>query len=294
MGQESQAAIHAAIALKLARQTNMRLEEGNSLNLLGMISITQGDYFKALDYLNDFIQIAREIENRERELTALVNISVASTSLGNYPAAIESLNQVLRICTETGDRVMESTAHLNLGWAAQAQGDWELARKHLETGIAMKIELEHTDAEAEGLLWLGHTWLGLEKPDKALPLLEKALEYRRGLDQTHHVMETLAAIALTFFAKRDLSNAQERVDEILAYLAAGGSLESAWESLRIYWICILILKDRGDKRYKKLLEEANRFLQERASRISDETYREFYLKSVPWHREIIELWKIDV
>ena len=288
-GNESEAIIHAAEALELTRKTNMRLEEGNTLNLLGMLSINLGDYFKAIEYVEGFIQIAREIGNRERELTGLVNSSVAYTSLGNYQAAIERLKQVLIICAETGDRVMESTAHINLGWAAESQGAWELAQEHLEIGIAMKIEFEHRDAEAEGLLWMGHTWLGLEKPDKALPLLEQALEYRRGLDQSHHVIETTAAIALAFFAKDDFANAQKRVDEILNYLAEGGSLEGTWEPLRIYWSCILILKEQGDIRYKKLLEEAFQFLQERALRISDEASREMYLKNVPWHREIMGL-----
>jgi len=292
-GNESEAIIHATEALELTRKTNMQLEEGNALNLLGMLSINLGDYFKAIEYVEGFIKIARDIGNRERELTGLVNICVAYTPLGDYPSAIESLNQVLRICNETGDRVMESTAHINLGWAAQAQGDWELAREHLEIGIAMKVEIEHRDAEAEGLLWLGHAWLGLKNPDKALPLIEKALEYRRGLDQPHHIIEATAAIALAYFAKNDFANAQKRVDEILAYLAKDNSLEGTWEPLRIYWICIQILKEGGDKRYKPVLEEAYQLLQKRASRISDEASRDMYLKNVPWHNEIMELWKVE-
>ncbi|HSM70478.1 MAG TPA: tetratricopeptide repeat protein [Anaerolineales bacterium] len=292
-GNESEAIIHATEALELTRKTNMRLEEGNALNLLGMLSINLGDYFKAIEYVEGFLQIAREIGNRERELTALVNISVAYTPLGNYQAAIESLKQVLTICAETGDRVMESTAHINLGWAAQAQGDWELAREHLETGIAMKVEFEHRDAEAEGLLWMGHTWLGLGNPDKALPLLEKVLEYRHELDQPHHMIETTAAIALTYFSKGDSDKAKERANEILDYLAEGGSLEGTWEPLRIYWSCILILKEQGDERYKKALEDAYNFLQRRASRISDEASRDLYLKNVPWHHEIMQLWMVN-
>ncbi len=292
-GNESEAIIHAAEALELTRKTNSQLEEGNALNLLGMLSINLGDYFKAIEYVEGFIQIAREIGNRERELTGLGNSSVAYTSLGNYQAAIESLNQLLSICAETNDRMMESTARINLGWAAQAQGDWQLAREHLEIGIAMKVGFEHREAEAEGLLWMGHTWLGLEKPEKALPLLEKALEYRLELDQPHHMIEVKAAIARAYFAKGDSVNANEQVGNILAYLSEGGSLDGTWEPLRIYWSCISILKEQGDNRYKELLKEAYNFLQERASRISDDASRELYLKNVPWHRAIMELWKTE-
>jgi tetratricopeptide (TPR) repeat protein len=292
-GNESEAIIHAVEALELTRKTNMRLEEGNALNLLGMLSINLGDYFKAIEYVEGFIKIARETGNRERELTALVNISVAYTPLGNYQAAIKSLKDVLTICAETGDRVMESTAHINLGWAAQAKGDWELAREHLEIGIAMKIEFEHRDAEAEGLLWMAHVWLGLDKPEKALPLIEKVLEYRRELDQPHHVIEATAAIACAYLAKEDFTRANKRVEEILDYFTEGSSLEGTWEPLRIYWSCILILKEQGDKRYKELLNKGYQLLQERASRISDVASRELYLKNVPWHSEIIELWSTE-
>ena len=292
-GNESEAIIHATEALELTRKTDMQLEEGNALNLLGMLSINLGDYFKAIEYVDGFIQIAREVGNRERELTALVNISVAYTPLGNYQAAIKSLKDVLTICAETGDRVMESTAHINLGWAAQANGDWELAQEHLEIGIAMKVEFEHRDAEAEGLLWMAHTWLGLDEPDKALPLLEKTLEYRRELDQPHHVIETTAAIARAYFAKDDFANANKYVNEILNYLAEDSSLEGTWEPLRIYWICILILKAQANKRYREILKEGYQLLQERASRISNEASREMYLKNVPWHHEIMELWETE-
>ena len=42
-----------------------------------------------------------------------------------------------------------------------AQEQWELARQNAENGAARKREQEHVEAVAEGLVCLGHAWMGL-------------------------------------------------------------------------------------------------------------------------------------
>ena len=53
----------------------------------------------------------------------------------------------------------------------------------------------------------------------------------------------------------------QHTDEILAHLAAGGTLEGAEEPLRIYFTCYDALEKRKDPRAQDVLQAANELLE---------------------------------
>ena len=77
------------------------------------------------------------------------------------------------------------------------------------------------------------------------------------------------------------------VDEIIAYLDAGRSLEGIWEPLRILLTCYQVLRLTPDARAGEILETAYQKLQQQASIIPDRDARQMFLENVPWNREII-------
>jgi predicted ATPase/class 3 adenylate cyclase len=290
-GDSDRALIHAREALPLARKSGNRRDEANILNLLGMISIAQGDYFQASGYLKEFLSIARQIDDRERESTALNNLGVAMTILGNYQTAQSHFQQYLNIALEMGDEVSVGTSSINLAWVYSSIGEWEMTLKYAEDGIAKKREQEQVEAVAEGLIWMGHAWVGLDQPENALPVYQESLAIRRELDQPHLAMGVLAGLARANLARGDSDGAWDHVEEIIAYLEAGGNLQGTWEPLRIYLTCYQVLKKLENQRAGAFLEEAFSILQERAERIPDEDERRRYLEVVPWHRELVAEWK---
>jgi predicted ATPase/class 3 adenylate cyclase len=290
-GDTDLALVQAKNALSIARQAGDRRAEGNTLNILGLTHIARGDFFAAFGYLAEFLAIARENGDLEREITARNNLGVALTRLGDYPAARDNFQQILTIALETGDRSSESTALVNLGWVTASQGEWDLARRYAETGAAKKREYEHVEAMAEGLIWLGHAWLGLNQPEKAEAAYREAVAVRQKLDQPQLAMEAKAGLARAAVAQGNLPLALEHVHEIVAYLAEGGSLQETWEPLRIYLTCYQVLRSAGDPRADEILETAFNLLQDQASQISDQSYRSLFLENVSWHREIIRAWE---
>ncbi|UCH60785.1 MAG: AAA family ATPase [Anaerolineales bacterium] len=283
--------VQAQIALSIARQAGDRRAEGNTLNILGLNSLAKGDFFTGLGYLEGFLTIAREIGDLEREITALNNLGVVLTRLGDYQAARDNFQQILTIVLETGNRSAEGTAHTNLGWVAAAQGEWDLARKYCELGVAKKREQEQVEAMAEGLHWLGHAWLGLSQSEKAVDAYRQSLAVRQKLNQPHLAMGVRAGLAQAALAQGDLANALYQTNEILSYLAAGGSLQATWEPLRIYLTCYQVLQLAGDPQAGEILETAFNLLQDQASRIPDQAYKRLFLENISWHREIISTWE---
>ena len=290
-GEKDLAMVQAKIALSMARQTGDRRAEGNTLNIISLNNMAEGDFFAALGYLKEFLIIAREIGDLEREITALNNLGVAFTRLGDYSAAGDNFQQILNIAQETGDRSSEATALINLGWVASAQGEWDLARKYSETGIAKKQKHEQVEAVAEGLLWLGHAWIGLNQPKKAVAAYHESLAIRQKLDQPHHAMGVKAGLARAAIVQGNLDIALEHTNEILSYLADGGNLQGTWEPLRIYLTCYQVLQLAGDPQAENILDSAYNLLQDQVSRIPDLAYKSLFLENISWHYEIKSAWE---
>ena len=166
-----------------------------------------------------------------------------------------------------------------------------MAREYAEIGVAMKREQGHLEAMAEGLLWLGHAWLGLNQPEKAAVAYRESLTVRQKLDLPHLVVWVKSGLARVAVVQGNLTAALDYVNEIVSYLANGESLLDTWEPLRIYLICYQVLQLAGDSRAEEIIKTAFNLLQNQAARITDPTYRSLFLENIPWHREIIEAWE---
>lgn len=80
----------------------------------------------------------------------------------------------------------------------------------------------------------------------------------------------------------------EHVDEILAHLASGGTLDGTIAPFQVYLTCYRVLEANGDPRAPEVLAMAHAKLQERAARITDKVMRRSYLENVAAHREIVQ------
>jgi tetratricopeptide (TPR) repeat protein len=281
---------HAQIALELAQVTGDPRAQKHGLGALAMIHAALGNYAAAREHHERALVLAQELGDPKLVAVSLNNIGVVSTLMGDFQNAWEKYQQDLDISRDIGATVYEAMAHVNLSWVSSAQGEWELAREHALTGVEMAKRVDHHEAAAEGLVWLGHTWLGLKQPEKAAAAYQESLEIRHGLDQNHLATGALAGLARAAASQGDLTAAREHVDEILSYLAEGGTLNGTWEPLRIYLTCFQILERVDDPRADQTLEEAFDFLLQRAHQIPNEADRRRYLEDIPWHRDIVAAW----
>jgi predicted ATPase/class 3 adenylate cyclase len=278
--------------LALASQAGDRMGEGNAHNVLCRIDMARGRYAEALEQVEKFLQIAREIDNQDRELTALNNLIAIHVILGEYKTAREYGVQMLDLAIEVGDRVMEGNAYINLAWGASAQGDWQAAEAYVLKGLALTREIHRPDAQAEGLVWMGHIKLGLDQPKDAEQAFRESIEIRGELVQEDLQAESMAGLSHALLEQGNLDAAQDYVEKIVEYISRDENLSGAWEPLRIYWICYQVLRAAEDPRRDRFLQDAVNNLQKRAAKIPDEKARERFLTNVPWHRAIMAEWEL--
>lgn len=280
---------HGEQALNLAQQTHGATNEARAQNLLGMIALAAGELSEARSRSHRALEIARGAGATDAAVTYLNNHAVALTTLGDFQAAHEYFAATLDRTSEGGDRSGESTAHVNLAWVAAAMGDWEIARRHAEQGIAMKRRHENIEAEAEGLLWLGHALVGLGELDDAEAAYQASAAIRRDLEQTALGLGVEAGLARVALARGDIDTAMAHAEAILDHIDRGGSLEGTWEPLRIHLTVIEALRAAGDDRAAHVLQRSNRLLLESSEKITDADDRRSFLEEIPWHRRIRDL-----
>jgi predicted ATPase/class 3 adenylate cyclase len=278
-------------SLAIAREIADLQLQAHATSNLGICAAHVGDYGEAQSCYESALRLAREIGNRRGEGLVLVNLGWVASLQGDYTAAESSYHQAGLIAREVEDRYQEAYVAINLCASILAQGDYHRALAHARQGLELAREVGDRSGEAWAVTFLGHICYELGELEKALAEYQQALEIRRSLNQPNLAAEPLAGLARIALVREDLQAARERVEEILGYLEAGGSLEGAEEPLRVLMTCYRVLQAVQDSRAGDILEDAYQMLGERADRIPDENLRRKFLENIPHHQEISTAWR---
>jgi predicted ATPase/class 3 adenylate cyclase len=276
---------HAETGLAISQKSNNRHLERNFESTSGVLQLALGNYSAARAHSERALVLTEELGNLSGLATDLSNLGVVLTVLGDYEEAQARYQRSLELSRETGNRGTQATALINLGWVHAAAGHWEQAKEYASAGAKLSRKIEYIEPLAESLMWLGHAWI------EATASYQEAFEIRRKLGQTNLAIGAQSGLARAWLVAGDQAAALEYVEQILRYFAEGGNLAGTWEPLRIHHICYRVLEAVEDPRAAAVLKAAFDDLQERATKITDERDRQFYLENVPWHREILSVWE---
>jgi CHAT domain-containing protein len=154
--------------LVISRQNRDRKVEFQSLNNLGLVSSSLGQYDKAVEFYLDALIVSREIKDRQGEFYILGNLGVAYGNLSQYAKSIDYLQQQLAISKQIGDRQGEGAALGNLGLVYNALGNYDKAREFQLQQLVIAREIRDRQGEGRALGNLGTTFIALGKYDKAI------------------------------------------------------------------------------------------------------------------------------
>jgi predicted ATPase/class 3 adenylate cyclase len=276
--------------LAIAKEIGDRKLEARPLNSLGNSAGTEGDYSAALGYYEQALQIAREIGNRRGEGMVLGNLGWVAGVQGDFSTAEDYYEQQRHIAVEIGDRYQETYVAINLCTSSLVQGDYESALEYAQQGLDLAREI----GDRSGIAWLltnlGHIRLEMDELEDASAAYREALDIRRSFIQPNLAMEPLAGLARVALKRGEVHTAHGYVNEILAYLDDGGTLDGAEEPLRVWLTCYRVLQADDDSRARSILDNAYQLLQERANRIHDDHLRRKFLDNIPYHREVVMAW----
>jgi predicted ATPase/class 3 adenylate cyclase len=290
-GQYAVAKTYMQQALDLCRQTANVEAEGRVLANLGMWHIAMGDYVTARSQGEQALRIFDKFGFRWGQGEALFCLGFSSFCLGDYAQARSFLEQELETGRETRNPSRESRALADLGLLAHCQGDHKRAQAYSQQGLAVAQGCGNQWYQAFALIVLGHALTGLAQYGKAIDCYQRALTLYREMRLLHYSLDVRAGLARIVLARGEHAKAVTYIQQILDHRRTYPKLEYLWEPLRAYLTCYQVLHAVDDPRAEEVLEAAYRLLQERAGTIKDEGLRRSYLENVPYHREIVALWK---
>jgi tetratricopeptide (TPR) repeat protein len=258
---------------------------------LALAAWSQGDYDEARQYLEQCLLVAREVGARQEEAFLLAFLGAVFDSLGNYARSKDIEEQALAMWGELSMPRGEGTSLVILGRIMHHLGDDEIARECCEQALLMGQDAADPFVQAVALTGLGHARVGLGRLEEATDAYGEALAVHRESQEHYRANEPLAGLARIALAQGDRHQAQAHVEEILSYLETS-TLDGALEPLRVYLTCYRALQANDDPRAHTILQEAHRFLQQLAGKISDEEERRSFLENVAAHRVIVIEWQM--
>jgi tetratricopeptide (TPR) repeat protein len=206
----------------------------DTLNLLGMTSAFV-DSEQSAAYYTRAIPLAREFDNRQDLVIALVMRVLASgfyygdtfASAPPDPAQSElDAQEAIRLAQAIEWPAGESFARWELALWYGMHGQYGRAFELASSGLNIAEEIEHRQWITAGLCSLGALYVDVLLPQRARPLLERALELARELGSLVWASYAAAGLAQTFTLERDFAPAFEVLEH---ELRADTPIDSATE-----------------------------------------------------------------
>ena len=279
---------HMEQAVEIAREVGDRVLESRALgNLANAAAYVLRDYIAAREYYKQAQKLAVELGDRFGEGVEKANIGWVNMLLGDYETARAELEGALSIAREVDHSYQEIYTLLNLSAVNEAQGYVEPSEQYAVQAMELSLERGDKSGEAWSYYYLGNALLGSGKLDEARSAFARALEMRAEQNQPSLAKEPLAGLIRVALADHDHALAIQYANEVMEYLANGGTLDGAEEPLRIYLACFDALKTKHDPRCDEILAVARDLLNAQAARISVVSSRRRFIDNVPWRREIM-------
>ena len=194
-------------ALAIRREVGDRAGEGTTLNNIGEVYRSQGQYGLALEQYQQALAILREVGNRAGEGATLNNISLVYHSQGQYGLALEQYQQALAIRREVGDRAGEGTMLNNIGLVYHNQGQYGLALEQYQQALAIIREVGNRAGEGTTLNNIGGVYHSQGQYGLALEQYQQALAIRREVGDHAGEGTTLSNIGRLYVDTNDLDRA---------------------------------------------------------------------------------------
>ena len=166
---------------------------GGAYDALGQLEEAEAQYLAAL-------RSARESGNRLNEGTVLGNLATTSSNLGKHEEAVEHLTRAVKICHEEKDRVKEADFLVNLGAFNEEAGHLEAAIVAHQQALAICYEIGHERGAYAALRELGRVFMNVkpDRCTEAITHLQDAMAACRALSDLPSEANILHNLGLAY------------------------------------------------------------------------------------------------
>jgi tetratricopeptide (TPR) repeat protein/transcriptional regulator with XRE-family HTH domain len=194
-------------ALTLYRNLGDRLGEASALDELGRLQRETGDYPGAAVSHEQALTLYRDLDHHAGQALALTNLGNAQARIGDYAAATTSHQQALRVFHDIGHRLGQALATGNLGTVQTRTGDYRAGAMSLTRALAIYRELGDRLGQASALTNLGEVQLRTGDYTAATASQQQALEIFCELGDRPHQAYAIGGLGMLQSLSGDHSTA---------------------------------------------------------------------------------------
>jgi CHAT domain-containing protein/tetratricopeptide (TPR) repeat protein len=219
-------------AIPLWQQLGNTAKEAASVNFIGEIYYSLGEFPKALGYFNQSLPLSRTAGDRTLEGNILNNIALTYFSTGDTHKSLEYFIPALNLLRSTGDLGSEAVTLSNIGLVYDRMGEKQKALEYFNQALPLRREAKDPFGEAYTLGGLGALYRSLGENEKALDYFERSLLIRRAVQDMRGEGVTLNNIGLIYEALGDKQKALDNYTQALALNQKTGAKLSEAASLK--------------------------------------------------------------
>jgi len=211
-------------ALEIYKKIDERAAEASQLNNLGALAIELGKFDKAKDFLNQSLSISLELNDTQGEAYSRVNLGLLASKSGNYQIAEKELKYALKLFRKIRDRQSEAIALANLGTFAKEQRNFLTAQRLFEKALAIDKEIGFKLGERDDLVLLGSLALEIGNYTKSKFYVEQALAIDKEMGSRSRIAQDLFSLGLISQKQNDFKSAYDYYQQSLSISQEEGYL----------------------------------------------------------------------
>ena len=213
IGHLREAQTYATEGLTLLRSSDMDEDIAFNLNILGITQLHLGDLTSAETTFQECLVLYQKAHNRAEQVKPLANLGSVYGRTGDYDRALQMLNEGLNICREVGDAWGEGLYLNNIAAIHHVRGDFAQARATLETCLPISDKTKNQLVKLNALYCLGEMDLKEGQHDNAQTHCQEALQIARELDDQRTIAITLKLLGVTVHQLGDHKTAWMHLQE---------------------------------------------------------------------------------
>ncbi|GAC1354027.1 MAG: hypothetical protein NVSMB38_31350 [Ktedonobacteraceae bacterium] len=216
-----------------AQQEALRLFEmradgqgmADTLGELGMASFFMGDPARTVkDFFGRVIELFRTLGDRQSLYSVLAaramdaapeTIETAYSALRTRDECVQDAEEALLLARQTNSPSGQAFAEMATTWVLSSFGEFGPALAHAQGALRIATSIEHQEWITATHCAMGHLYLLLLEPDKAVACLEKALAGAQQLRSMIWTGYLTPYLALAYLLRREFPRAEAALGTIL-------------------------------------------------------------------------------
>jgi len=269
--------------LDMSRSLNHKLEEGRSLNHIGLYFWKTTDYSKALSYYFDSLAIAKQRKEDEEVSSCLNNIGIIYKEFGYYDQALSYLHQALEVDRRLGIDQLISIDLNNLGTtyfrkSTETRKDKALHQALVFYKECLRLSQKNQDrrTEVQVLNNIGEVYINLYDYERAGKYLRLAQSRSKNIQDRETVGMILNNIGAVHLFQKKTKSAMSFFKKAIAIGDRIQSNNILWEAKWRLGQCFEFLK--RDQEALEMYEEATLIIDHIRSSILLDSHKAGYIQ----------------